>query len=297
MEKHIEMVPVKDIRVVNPRFRNVKKFKQVIDSIAHVGLKKPITVSLRRNAAEGERRYDLVCGQGRLEAYMALHEELIPAIIVESTKEDQLLMSLVENLARRRPTTLELIKGINNMHERGNTAKEIAEKTDLSEQYVSGLLGLWEHGEERLLQAVERGKIPISVAITISGCMDEEMQQALSKAYEEKKLKGKALLTARRLVEQRRSFGKKLRRNRKSKGVKLESPEKRPTADSLVRAYKQETQKQKLFIKKAKLCESRLMFVIQAVRQLFKDENFVNVLRAENLQTLPKNLADQIKAR
>ena len=297
MEKRVEIIPVKEIRVVNPRFRNVKKFRQVVDNIAHVGLKKPITVSLRKNAAEGEPRYDLVCGQGRLEAYMSLGEESIPAIIVESSKEDQLLMSLVENLARKQPTTLEQVKDIIKMNERGSTAKEIAEKTDLSEGYVNGLLGLWATGEERLLQAVERGRIPITVAITISNSSDEEMQQALSKAYEEKMLKGKALLTARKIVEMRRHYGKKLGGGSKGKAAVGSSSKKRPTADSLVRAYKQETQKQRLFVKKAKLCETRLLFVISALQQLYSEENFVNVLRAENLLTLPKNLADQIKAK
>ncbi len=101
-----------------------------------MGLKKPITVSRRRSASEGEPHYDLVCGQGRLEAFIALNEEAIPAIVIESSKDDQLLMSLVENLARRKPSTLEQIKSITSMHERGKSAKEIAAKTNLSEPYV-----------------------------------------------------------------------------------------------------------------------------------------------------------------
>ena len=39
-------------------------------NIAELGLKRPITVT-RRDVAEGIR-YELVCGQGRLEAYQAL---------------------------------------------------------------------------------------------------------------------------------------------------------------------------------------------------------------------------------
>jgi ParB family chromosome partitioning protein len=58
----IEMIPVSQIRVLNPRSRNKLKFQEVKANIAKVGLKKPITVVRRKGDANG---YDLVCGQGR----------------------------------------------------------------------------------------------------------------------------------------------------------------------------------------------------------------------------------------
>ena len=58
----IRMVPVDAITVINPRLRNKRIFQELVTSIAHLGLKKPITVSQR----PGRSRYDLVCGQGRL---------------------------------------------------------------------------------------------------------------------------------------------------------------------------------------------------------------------------------------
>jgi ParB family transcriptional regulator, chromosome partitioning protein len=66
----IQMVPVDGITVLNPRARNRRVFHELITSIAHLGLKKPITVS-RRGTEPG---YDLVCGQGRLEAFIALRK-------------------------------------------------------------------------------------------------------------------------------------------------------------------------------------------------------------------------------
>ena len=64
------MVPIDRITVINPRVRNKKVFKQITSNIAELGLKRPITVT-RREDADGPR-YDLVCGQGRLEAYQVL---------------------------------------------------------------------------------------------------------------------------------------------------------------------------------------------------------------------------------
>ena len=37
-----------------------------------------------------------------------------------------------------------------------------------------------------------------------------------------------------------------------------------------------------------------LLFVVSALRKLFEDENFINLLRAESLDTLPAYLSTQI---
>jgi len=289
LKKNIRLIPVNEIRVLNPRARNQKKFKQIVENIAAVGLKKPITVSKRQKARKGETKYDLACGQGRLEAAIALGYDEIPAIVEALSKEDRLLVSLVENLARRNQTTLEQVMEIVALRNRGYKLREIAQKIDRSEGYVAGIVGLWRKGEERLIQAVEKGKIPLNVALTIAHADDKEVQRALTDAYEEQKLKGNALLKARQIVEQRQHHGRKLTRGRAKKKV--------TDADALVRAYKQETKKQKHFVKKARLCEARLVFMSSALKQLLEDENFRNLLRAENLNTLPKSLADHMERR
>ena len=40
--------------------------------------------------------------------------------------------------------------------------------------------------------------------------------------------------------------------------------------------------------------EQRLLFVVSALQELFQDENFTNLLRAEGLDTLPKYLAERV---
>ena len=93
----IQRIPVERIVVGNPRERNRVAFKELMDSIAKVGLKRPITVS---GGAKGEP-YQLVCGQGRLEAFMALGQKTIPAVIRDYTVEERLFHSIIENVARR----------------------------------------------------------------------------------------------------------------------------------------------------------------------------------------------------
>jgi ParB/RepB/Spo0J family partition protein len=156
--------------VLNPRFRNKAKFNQIVTNIRNIGLKRPITVS--RSSSNDGKRFDLVCGQGRLEAYVALGQEEIPAIIVKVSKEDCFLMSLVENLARRQQLSVELVQQIGLLKERGYTSAEIAAKIDVTKEYVRGIVRLLECGEERLISAVEKGQVPISTAVEISSVTD-----------------------------------------------------------------------------------------------------------------------------
>ena len=73
----IQSIPIRAITVLNPRERNKREFNDLVTSIARLGLKKPITVSQRKDGG-----YDLVCGQGRVEAFLALGQTEIPAVVL-----------------------------------------------------------------------------------------------------------------------------------------------------------------------------------------------------------------------
>jgi ParB family chromosome partitioning protein len=284
----VQLIPVDAITVLNPRVRNKAVFNELVRSIAHLGLKKPITVS-RKASGTG---FDLVCGQGRLEAFIQLGATEIPAIVVEATEEDCFVMSLVENLARRQHTPLELVHEIGALRQRGYSDAEIAEKTDFSEEYISALGYLLDHGEDRLLAAVERGVIPPSIAMEIARAKDQEVQVALTEAYERKTLPGTQILAIRRIIEQRNLIGK----GTQSATYRTERKDRKVTSTGLVRAYRKETDRQQLLVRKAAVAQQRLIFVVNALRQLLADENFVTLLRAESMHTLPRTLADRVAA-
>src|SRR5690242_6770128 len=96
-DTNVQMIPIANVAVLNPRSRNKKIFQELVTSISHLGLKKPITVAARTD----DSGYDLVCGQGRLEAFIELGQAEIPAVVIEASQDDCFVMSLVENLARR----------------------------------------------------------------------------------------------------------------------------------------------------------------------------------------------------
>ena len=284
----VEMISIERITVINPRVRNKKIFKQITSNIAELGLKRPITVT-RREDTDGPR-YDLVCGQGRLEAYQVLGQREIPALVVEADTEDCLVMSLVENLARRQHRAIDLLHDIEGLKRRGYSDAAIARKTDLTTEYVKGVIRLLEKSEHRLLRAVEAGQIPVSIAVDIAAADDEDVQIILQQAYEKKLLRGHKLIAARRLIEQRR---------RRGKGVQIngngQRRERALSSNALVRAYREDVDRKRLLIKKAGTTRDRLIFVTEAVRKLLVDENFVTLLRAEGLDTLPRNLAERMQ--
>ncbi len=53
MKNEVISIPLDHIRIVNPRFRDRRKFEKIIESIRNLGLKKPIQVS-RRQGVSGD---------------------------------------------------------------------------------------------------------------------------------------------------------------------------------------------------------------------------------------------------
>src|SRR3954464_1217192 len=175
--KRVKTIPIDQIRVLNPRARNQRNFQEIVQSIANVGLKRPITVSHRKSETD-TANYDLVCGQGRIEAFVQLGQKEIPAIVIDAEESDCLVMSLVENCARRHHRAIDLLEDIGTLRGRGYTDHEIAAKIGVTSEYVTAIAKLLENGEERLLAAVENGLLPLNMAIEISKSSDEEVQQA-----------------------------------------------------------------------------------------------------------------------
>ena len=284
--KLVHLIPLSRITIVNPRIRNKKSFKELVENIAALGLKKPITVT-RREEADGAS-YDLVCGQGRLEAFIELGEVEIPALIIQANLEDCMVKSLVENCARRHHRAIDLLHDIGGMKQRGYSDAEIAKKTGLSQEYVRGVGRLLAQGEQRLLRAMEAGHIPVSVAVEIAESDDVGVQEALQHAYESNLLRGRKLMIVRRIVESRRRRGRKFEAASSKTSQKLSSR-------SLVRAYREDTDRKRLLIRKADATRNRLIFITHAMRELFNDEKLVSLLRGEKLDTIPRKLASRME--
>jgi len=285
-EQIIVEIPISEIRILNPRSRSRAKWQSIVQSIAAIGLKRPITVSKLPVPSSGGHLYDLGCGQGRLEAFKALGEEKIPAIITNASQEELLLMSLVENIARRPPSSTAILHEVRALRQRAHSIDDIAKKLGIDRSYIGGIAHLIDNGEEYLVRSVEAGRIPLSVAIEVAAGQDQEVSRALSDAYEKGDLRGRRLSVARRVITQciaqRRKDGKAPRNTR------------RLTGDALVREYKERIREQKALITKAEQARERLILMTTAFRTLLSDENFATLLKAEGVQKMPAELATRL---
>lgn len=286
-EQHIELIPIAQIHIANPRPRNRGRWQMIVANIREVGLKKPITVVRRKEQDPEGKQFDLVCGQGRIEAFVTLGETAIPAIISEASREDQFLMSLVENIARRPPSNRDIIREVRSLRERGYNVADIARKLGMERMYITGIVHLVEHKEAALIEAVEAGRLPISVAAQIATGKDAEISQALSEAYATGQLRGRKLAAARRLIAKRIE--------KRQKAGKAEGVRRKVTGNMLVQVYKQRVREQKALIAKAELTKERLLLLTSVMRQLLDDENFITLLRAEGINDMPKQLRDRLE--
>ncbi|WP_312262316.1 plasmid partitioning protein RepB C-terminal domain-containing protein, partial [Limnohabitans sp.] len=208
------------------------------------------------------------------------------------------IMSLAENIARRGYRPLEILADIELLRERGYTADVIIQKTGLSPKYVRDIVFLLEQGEERLIEGVQRGSIPLTTALEIARASANDPQNTngeggesnlgdlLQEAYENGQLKGRQIIEAKRLIEKRQELGPS-----SPNAAQIKPP---TSSYSLVRTYQKEVERQRKMVLKAEHAHQRLLLVVQGLKKLFADENFVTLLRAEGLDTLPKYLAERI---
>ncbi|UZM13124.1 ParB N-terminal domain-containing protein [Pseudomonas kielensis] len=283
----IQMVSLDRIRILNPRARNKQVFAKLVDNISSLGLKRPITVTPSSDP-DNTGFFELVCGQGRYEAFCALGEREIPCVVVSASEADRFLISLVENLARRKHSNKDLLYSIQLLSERGYTTKQISIKTSLDPTYINAILMLLRQGEERLIAAVEKGWLPISIATEVARSSDTEVQVAMIKAYETGVLKGEQLIKVRRLIDRRRALGKHYGQRR----LAADQP---TTPQKLLSTYQTEVRRQQVMIKKSDINEQRLLIIVTAVRRLLADDYFCTLLRSEDIPDMPKSMADRIQ--
>jgi ParB family chromosome partitioning protein len=284
----VELIPVDRITVLNPRGRSRQGHRVITDNIDAIGLKRPITVA-RRKGDDGSDRYDLVCGEGRLEAFHLLNQTEIPAVVLDIPEEDCLVMSLVENLARRQHSSVDLLREVGNLKQRGYSDQEIAEKIGCTQSWASMIAGLLDKGEERLLAAVESGLMPLALATVIARTDDAGIQNALAEAYADGTIKSKNVELVRRLLEKRdRRRGKPASKFGRGHGSHA------PTTQQLLEVFEREASRQRLLIKKANFIQNRLLFLLQALKELRTNDGFINLLRAEQLDELPRALSKRM---
>lgn len=282
----VVLIPIEHINILNPRVRNQVIAEEIRQNIQTVGLKRPVTVTPRKDT-KNVKKYDLVCGQGRLEAFIAAGEIEIPAIVRNVSEEDAHIMSLVENIARRNGNALELLQSIKYLKSQGYEDEDIATKTNLGKDYIRDIIRLLEQGEEYLVSAVEQGRIPLYQALKIALEDDVSIQMALTEAYESGALSGKKLVAVQKIISRRKHYGKGLTSRRRDSSSL--------SAEDLIAAYEKVAKEKKRLLAQANYIRSVLDYISNVLRQLLNDVHFTNQLKAVGMHEIPLHVTNIMK--
>jgi ParB family chromosome partitioning protein len=278
-QRRYEEVPCEKIKVINPRNRDAEQFEMNVQSIDQVGLMKPIRVNDKFLERTG--LYELICGQGRLEAHQKLGRATVLAEVVTCTRKDAYLQSLVENLARTNPGSMEFARELKRLHDEGWEYAQIARVACKSENYIRDYIRLVEQGEERLIQGVEQGVFPITFATQVAMAENGHLQNLLMDAFDEGIVTTANFGQARRIIVARARTGKEKRK----------TPE-QYTVDQLKQDIAEATKVKVSYVREAKGKESRFLTLLTGINELWRDPVLLRILREEKLSDRPELAGD-----
>jgi ParB family transcriptional regulator, chromosome partitioning protein len=277
-DRRYQEIPIDKVKVVNSRNRDQEQFDMNVESIDHVGLLKPIRVNDKFFDRNGE--YELICGEGRLLAHKKLGREMIKAEVVTCTRKEAHLQSLIENIARTKPGSMDFARELKRLYDEGWDFKQIARIACKSEHYIRDYIRLVEQGEERLIHGVEQGVFPINFAIQVATTDDGQLQNILMDAFDEGLVTTKNFAQARQIITARA-------RSSKSKSLPAKY-----TVTQLRQDIAEATKAKTSYVREAKAKENRFMTLLNGINGLWKDQELLQVLREAKLFDRPELAGD-----
>ena len=277
-QRRYREVPIDQVKVINSRSRDKEQFEMNVTSIDSVGLLKPIRVNDKFLDKTGF--YELICGEGRLLAHNQLGRKTVVAEVVTCSRKEALLQSLIENIARTKPGSMDFARELKRLHDEGWTYKRIAEIACKNEEYIRSYIRLVEQGEERLIHGVETGVFPIKFAIQVATTEDSQIQNILMDAFDDGVVTTLNFGQARRIIAAR------------SKQAKRSGPDKGYTVGQLKQDIAETTRVKTSYVREAKSKESRFMTLLSGVNTLFQDAALVALLRKRKLDRRPELIGD-----
>ena len=277
-ERRYEEITIDKVKVVNSRNRDQEQFDMNVESIDHVGLLKPIRVNDK--FVERTGAYELICGEGRLLAHKKLGRETIKAEVVTCTRKEAHLQSLIENIARTRPGSMDFARELKRLYDEGWDFKQIARIACKTEHYIRDYIRLAEQGEERLIHGVEQGVFPIKFAIQVATTDDGQLQNVLMDAFDDRLVTTNNFAQARQIITARA-------RSTKSKTLPAKY-----TVTQLRQDIADATKVKTSYVREAKAKENRFMTLLSGINELWKEEEFVQILREAQLFERPELAGD-----
>lgn len=281
-ERKYVNIPISEIKVLNSRNRDKKKFQENVRSIQEVGLLKPIVVNERNYSKNGY--YELVCGQGRYIAYKSLGREEIPAEVINCSEKNAYLYSLVENIARVPPGTMWFAREVKRMKDSGFSYEQISTITGKCENYLREYICLVENGEERLIKGVEEGLFPITFAKKVAHADTAAVQNILMDAFDCGIVNSKNFPTVKKIIDRRMTLGEGM--DKRNRGPSP-SPE-NYTINQLKQDIHKMTKEKESFVNEAEIKENRMLSLLYGLHTIWKDPKIIELIKSESIGPMPE---------
>ncbi len=278
-ERRYEEVALEQIKVINSRDRDQGQFQLNTTSIGEVGLMKPIRVNDRFLQKTGF--YELICGEGRLTAHRELGKTHITAEVVSCSRKEAYLESLVENIARSKPGTMDFAREIKQLRDEGWTLEKIGKLTCRSAEYVRQYILLIERGEERLIHGVDHGIFPITFALQVATSDSSQLQHLLMDAFDQ------GIVATNNFAQARKLIAAQTKQNRKRPKANVKY-----TVNELKQDIVEATRKKASFVKQAESKENRFLTLLSGINALWRGAATLTVLREEGVNRRPELLGE-----
>ena len=267
------------IVVPNSRLRDEEQFEMNMQSIENNGMLMPIRVNDKFLEETGF--YELICGEGRLIVHQRLGWKEIEAEVFTCTRKEAYLQSLIENLARSRPGTMQFARKLKRLHDEGWDFERISGICLRSPDYVRQYIALVEKGEERLIQGVEQEVFSISFAILVAQTDNANIQNVLMDAFDQ------GIVNCQNFAQARRIIGARVERASQANGDGRKN-----RADLTVTTLKKDiadlTKSKDSFVREAESKENRFLTLLTAINFLWHDEAFVRLVTEAQVQNRPE---------
>jgi ParB family transcriptional regulator, chromosome partitioning protein len=278
-DRRYEEVTLDKIKVINTRNRDQEQFQMNVESIDQMGLLKPIRVNDKFLDKTGF--YELICGEGRLLAHRKLGRLTVLAEVVTCSRKDAYLESLIENIARTKPGSMDYARELKRLYDEGWDYAQIGRVALKPENYIRDYIRLVEQGEERLIQGVEQGVFPIAFATKVARSENGQIQNVLMDAFDE------GIVTTMNFAQARQII---MARARQSKDKKTSNED--YSVDQLKQDISEATQAKSSYVREAKSKESRFLTLLTELNAIWQDEAFVQLLVTEKLANRPQLAGD-----
>lgn len=166
---------------------NEEKIRELADSIVEHGIIQPLVVR------ESDGFHEIVAGERRWRAARIAGLKRVPCIVREFTDEENMLVSIIENMQREDLNPIEEAKGLHQMMVNfGLTHDQISKSISKSRPYISNSLRLLKLPEE-IQDMVSEGALSMGHARALVNVEDRDLQNALCRRVIDEGLSVRAL--------------------------------------------------------------------------------------------------------